>query len=170
MGKSLIIKGADFSANGIPAYSNITWFLDSFNETYATRDTNISQGYFGPGNYSQLQGKTINCIKFKAAASGQLTIAFADGVGGSAQISQERIIEVSQDEVGTVVTKLFTPIEVSQSDYIVVGKPTDTAGWYFTNSYPDDAGTGVYTKIGYDGTGVKTTNRFDLLLSFGIAQ
>ena len=91
MGKSLIIKGADFSANAIKVH---TWFLTE-NDTYGSgASINVSAVYgaYCPVNDALLQGKTINCIKLKAGTVGAITL-----------------VKVSSNDASGVATPIATP-------------------------------------------------------------
>lgn len=165
MGKSLIIRGADFSANGIKDYP-VTWFMDNFKENWATSIGVKTARAFVPGNYTDVQGKTINCVKLKVAGAGTFTFMVANGVGGSATYSQARTIEFSSDEVDTTVVKTFDPIDVPQDGFIAWMTSTDTGNWYYGNV--STGGTGFYMNVGNGGDGtIKGFPNVDMNVSIG---
>ena len=117
MGKSLIIKGADFSENGIS--TSVTWV--------AKYPSNILSGETGAVVSSNtiyfpisteitrlgMVGKTIKYIKLNAAASGTITVyIITDGTESDA-----KDYSVS---AGNNIIELETPISIT-SDSISVG-------------------------------------------------
>lgn len=145
MGKRLIIKGADFSQNGI--YSQVSlWYITGYddNKSNLSSTANTANGgwAFGDTDQNKVRGKVINQIKFKVSAAGDFPI-----MKGSARnsMTEAASITIEQAEIGTVVTKTFTPVTVGESEYIAVGKPNG-AGMYFTSS-SSATPSGFYTKV-----------------------
>ena len=117
MGKSLVIKGADFSENGIS--TSVTWV--------AQYPSNILAGESGKvvSNttvYSPLStevarlgmvGKTIRYIKLNAAAAGTITVYKVT----SGTTSDQKSYSVS---AGNNIIELETPISIT-SDSVAVG-------------------------------------------------
>lgn len=82
MGKQLIIKGADFSTNGI---SNIvpSWYINYDNNAYASDSAFTSSNKFYI-NYSEisrlgLNGKQVNFVKINCKKAGVVNIGAVNG-------------------------------------------------------------------------------------------
>lgn len=117
MGKSLIIKGADFSENGIS--TSVTW-VAQYPSNILSGETNkvvSSDVVFFPISTEVARlgmvGKTIKYIKLNAAASGTITVyKITNGTESDA-----KDYSVS---VGNNIIELETPISIT-SDSVSVG-------------------------------------------------
>lgn len=118
MGKSLVIKGADFSANGISTL--VTWcggYSDSILEGETGRvvsNNNFWKPYDQEVTRLGMVEKTIKYIKLNAAAAGTITVAKVELSDGSA--TQEQNFSVS---VGKNIIELSSPITISSDSYSV---------------------------------------------------
>ena len=169
MGKSLIIKGADFSQVAVEVEPTLVWLIDSYKDEKSTTKAVSSAGWFIPANYSLVQGKTVNRIKLKIGNTGRLTIGVADGVGAAANITQKRVIDLSAAIVDSVAEVSFDDIEVPNNGYICICDPVNdtTNMWYFLTNGTD--GVGFYTEVSQQGATGEVTNvgEADLNISFG---
>lgn len=135
MGKKLIIKGADFSLNGIKeGVWSETWYITDLDSYTPDTESNPSSAAFAPSNASQVQSRTINMIKLKISTPGIISIGVADKVaGGKASLSQTRTLDFSNVTPGSVVTKVFDPITLGATDYPVIQYTTDTGRFMYSN-------------------------------------
>lgn len=123
MGKRLIVKGADFSANGIP-YVSYTWFT---NYDMTDPEAAFSTSPFGiPASEItafSLSGKTVKAIRFYAKSTGTINIApITDGVVGTNQTFQ-----ITQTGVNIIM--LNTPIPLSSTQRLQVQTPDGVFGY-----------------------------------------
>lgn len=133
MGKKLIIKGANFSANAIKGI--ITWFVDEYDQAVAlgrslTAITKYSTAGFAP-NYD-FGGKTINVMKLKIATAGTLSIMIGDS---RTDMNAQRVAELqfTSEDVGQVVTKQFEPITIPTGKHLWICKSGDTATFNYSS-------------------------------------
>lgn len=140
MGKSLVIKGADFSENGIATL--ITWAgnypssilqgesrkVVSNNNLFAMISTEVSR--------LDMVGKTIKYVKLNAASAGTLIVCTTDTSSGTG--SNEQSFQVSQ---GINIIELTSPIYIS-SDAVGVGVKGNGVVRYWSSS-------GSYTSRGW---------------------
>jgi hypothetical protein len=144
MGKKIIVKGADFSENAIYQdgqqadgwlVTNYTTFASAL--TYAANVDNGGWAFID--EMSNLRGKKINKIRFKASASGDFPILVGTACNNLLIV---RIVSVSSSEVGSVVEKTFDELLVANTQLIGIGK-ANGAGFY----YAQDSGHSFYSKI-----------------------
>lgn len=150
MGKSLIIKGADFSAVAVGQVTPIrpTSFVgalgitdEEFNTLGAISAIGNKYGYAEvlTTYNNQLLGKTIYGIRIKAGASGNIPVHigyFASDATKppTASIVSAGTIEVKAEDVGNIVDYLFDqPIFVGAGIRVYFGLTGLTAGWYYGN-------------------------------------
>lgn len=168
MGKSLIIKGADFSQVAVPDPS-LTWFIDAYRNERNIADVTPSAGGFVPGNYEEVQGKSINRLKFYYVEGSLLTIGVVDSLGSSANVTQRREIDTSQCTPNTVVTVEFETINVPANGYICLCPNGDGfTKWKYMNGGGTD-GEGFYFYVGSPSASGELVNKptHDLNVSFG---
>lgn len=140
MGKNLIIKGADFSANGISVVT-INWIGYTDSEMNGTSTVSNTNKYCISATSIQslgLVGKDIQYIKVYAKAAGTITFGGCDISGSTATQDNSYSASVSQ---GVNTIRLSTPIPLSASKSIwFAGKnvlsfynqsSTSYAGWTF---------------------------------------
>lgn len=149
MGKRIIVKGADFSENAIYQDEQQAdgWLVTNYTSfaSAATNRANVANGGWAfIDEMSNLRGKKINKIRFKASASGDFPILVGTSYNN---LSIVRTISVSSSEVGTVVEKTFNELLVANNQLIGVGK-ANGAGFY----YAQDSGHSFYSKIPYNPT------------------
>ena len=136
MGKSLVIKGADFSENGIS--TSATWIAQYPSDILIGGSGRVvsSDVIFFPiaSEVTRLNmvGKTIRFIKLNAAAAGTIsvyTIATADG-----SPSNEQSLSVA---AGVNILELNMPISIN-SDAVSVGLKGNgiIRYWAASGSYP----------------------------------
>ena len=101
MGKKLIIKNADFSANGIASVEP-TWSLG-----YTSAELIGNTGFTNTNNYyiiaSEIQslglsGKVISALKFYASGNGNITVGKVSISGSSASIVESFVFQVNSGE------------------------------------------------------------------------
>ena len=151
MGKRLIIKGADFSANGIP-YVTYTWFTN-FNMSQPEVQFQTGAFYIPASEISafNLSGKTVKAIRFYAMTTGTIEIfPYENSVDGTHQVFQ-----ITQP--GVNIINLETPIPLSSTQRLGIKTPDGvygynrnvasdtTKGWKFSDTtnvrIPVDFGT-----------------------------
>jgi hypothetical protein len=135
MGKSLIIKGADFSANAVPSYTYnwyITEYTDISNKAHLTQTFDVQYGGFSSVSWDALKGKTINCMKCKCANAGTFTICVSSDLTTTPRLQQS--ITFSAEDAGREVVKAFNNITIASNEYVYVAPPTDSRCTYFTQN------------------------------------
>lgn len=136
MGKSLVIKGADFSANGISTL--VTWaagYSDSILEGETGRvvdkDT-ICRPYGSEVTRLGMVGKTIKYLKLNAASAGTITIYKVNLSDSST--SQEQQYSVA---AGKNIIELSSPITIGSDTYSVGTKGNGIVRyWSSSANYP----------------------------------
>lgn len=124
MGKSLVIKGADFTTNGIQTL--VGWVGGYTDENLHQPNTITGDNIYivAPAEITRLNmiGKTIKYIKIYAVATGYIKVYKADlSTQPPYSVSNEQTIAVTQ--TGINVVELNTPITISSSNGIaLVGK------------------------------------------------
>lgn len=126
MGKNLIIKGADFSANAIAGV--VTWYVNEYDQAVAahlTASTNANSAYAGFAPNYDFGGKTINILKFVAGQAGIISLWLGNSAtdGSAVKVAE---ITITSEEVGTTVEKQFSPVTVPSGKKLWIGKSTDT--------------------------------------------
>lgn len=144
MGKNLIIKGADFSENGLRNYSYLIGITDAeFNLCTLITNPGVTTPYMFTDKLSVFSSvvsgeKAIIGIRLKVNTAGIIPIYVADfssddGVMSNYQFKED--LNVPQDAVGNIVDiKFTTPIYLQANQKIVFGNRgaiTMTAKWYF---------------------------------------
>lgn len=168
MGKSLIIKGADFSQVSV-SDPVLTWFIDGYKNERNLSNVTTSAGGFIPGNYAAVQGKSLNRIKLYYVEGTILKIGVVDGVGTTVNSSQVREIDFSQDTPNTVVVKEFETINVPNDKYICISvNHSGNVVWKYMNTGGTD-GAGFYFWVGQNvATGeLNNVPTHDLNISLG---
>lgn len=132
MGKNLIIKGADFSANAIAG--QVTWYVNEYDQAVAAHLTasliaNNAYAGFAP-NYD-FGGKTINILKFVAGQAGVISLWLGNSATDTSAVKVAEIT-ITSEEVGTTVVKQFSPINVPSGKKLWIGKSTDTGRFKYT--------------------------------------
>ena len=150
MGKVLIIKGADFSQNGIENYEMLiidrTWGIENEN-----RDAIPSSASFVDQDYKLLQGKVISAVEFKCGTAGNISIVKMNSMSSNCEIVHT--ITVKQNDVG-LIKKFDMNIPVGNNDIIGISTPNDTGLFRYTNQF--DSGYYFYYDCGKNST-VKTS-------------
>lgn len=116
MGKSLVIKGADFSANGIQTLVGWVGGYTDANLHQSVTITGDSAYVVAPSEMSNLNmvGKTIKYIKIYAAATGYIKVYKADlSTQPPYSVSNEQTLSVAH--TGIIVIELNTPITISNT-------------------------------------------------------
>lgn len=139
MGKNLIIKGADFSANAIAGV--VTWYVNEYDQAVAAHltastDANIAYVGFTP-NYD-FGGKTINILKFVAGRAGVISLWVGNSATDTSAVKVAEIT-ITSEEVGTTVEKQFTAVNVPSGKKLWIGASTDTGRFKYA---PATAGPG----------------------------
>ena len=130
MGKSLVIQGADFSANKISGIC--TWYLNALvvakdQNVYSSLTNSINWSYAGWGfDTSKCENKTINVLEGIFATAGTFEIHVADSFDSTTSTVRTVII-TDDDLIKPSVIKTFEPITVGSSQKIWLGTPGNTA-------------------------------------------
>lgn len=133
MGKSLVIKGADFSANAIGQN-----YYALYESSYRGVGTN------GPGTIpiypslvvqQHLRGKTLYKVKLYLYSAGVLTLVKSNGNSPSKTAVTIESFTFTQDQVGQEVEMvLTTPHLVASNEWIGVRQTGNTGGIYYVPS------------------------------------
>lgn len=150
MGKKIIIKGADFSENGMLA-GRLTWYFEKgFDKKIINvSKTGSSAWALTDKEASTLYGKTINRIKFIPAAAGNFHIYKTSSLSSLGELVAEVVIDAT--EVGTVVTVSFDNVMVAYRERFVF--PDNMP-------YADERGASFYKRVGYSDYSVVSNYRF----------
>lgn len=151
MGKSLIIKGADFSANAIS--KEYEWFVDDYSLAVQSglSITAIAiaaaAGFTWPkSRHALYQGKAVNVIRFKAHSAG--TISIFRGVNASTDTPRvaEKIadIMITSDEEGTEVIKNFPTIIFGNDECLVISSPQNDGLFAYCNNQSAYDGSSLF--------------------------
>lgn len=136
MGKSLVIKGADFSENGIATLigwaGNYTSTVLAGESGRVVSHDNLIAMISTEVTRLDLVGKTIKYVKLNAASAGTLKVYTADTSSGTG--SNEQSFQVAQ---GINIIELTSPIYIS-SNAVGVGVKGNGVVRYWTSSanYP----------------------------------
>lgn len=142
MGKRLIIKDADFSANAV--YSgNIHWYYRGFSEFYGSESGSQVSGTNSGGwslapMFDALRGKTINIVKGLAAAAGTFNFYKVAQEPNTVTQLPERsaYITIQNSDVGKITTFTFnTPVSLADNEYLVCGENGLSGGGNFIFLY-----------------------------------
>lgn len=150
MGKKIIIKGADFSENGMLAGELVWYFEKGFDKAiYNVSKTGSSAWALTDTEASILYGKTINRIKFIPAATGTFRIYKTSSLSSLGELVAEVAIDASL--VRTVVTASFDDVVVANGERFV-----------FPDNMPYVAETDAsfYKRVGYSDYSVVSDFRF----------
>lgn len=144
MGKNLIIKGADFSANKINGepIQELTIYLDQgIDSTIGASQANRTNGgwCFLETNNAKLQNKPINYVSFIPSNVG--TLNFYKGAKGSAG-TLIASCNITSDDIDKIKIFTFDEITLSSSEFFIIGEANSAGGFYYKNS----GGDGFYSK------------------------
>lgn len=142
MGKNLIIKGADFSANKVGSTGDLTIYVNQFPDSIegAPVANRANGGWcFLEANNAKLQNVPINYVAFYPSNVG--TLNFYRGVKGSPGTLIASCSIVSSD-IGKVKTFTFNEITLTSSEFFIIGEANSIGGFYYKNS----GGDGFYSK------------------------
>lgn len=139
MGKRIIIKGADFSTNGINV-GETTWYFNSgfANDNQHTAVSASSAWAQNDTDAAVLYGKTINRIKFMPAASGTFHIYKTSSLSSLGELVAT--LTISGEKVGTAVTAIFDDVLVAQGERFVFPD---------IMNYATKSGASFYKRVGY---------------------
>ena len=142
MGKSLIIKGANFSANKIEYTENLVIYvnqgLSSISEASVANRAN-GGWCFLEANNAKLQNVPINYVSFYPSNEGQLN--FYRGAKGSTG-SLIASCNITSNDIGKIKIFTFEEITLSSSEFFIIGEANSAGGFYYNRS----GGDGFYSK------------------------
>lgn len=175
MGKSLIIKGADFSANGIEVYIE-HWYVTLGTDllTYIGPDPTNNSGSaawsFSDDNNALVQGKTVNLIRFVPADAGEFKL-FVLNSRTTSLGSPAATITVNSADVGNLTKYEFSDVQVGSSQYLCFVDPAQTVRMYYAISgqgIPLPSGQSFYKRCGFNDAAV--VSNFQLLIDIGYKE
>lgn len=118
--KVLVVKGADFSANGIINVISYSWVMGASDAILkkASSGNKINSTDYCVLIFNVIGPKLVQKIKFRAESAG--TINFKKYSNGSLS-NTVATVTVSSGEVGTIVTKdLSNEVTLSDGEYLVI--------------------------------------------------
>jgi hypothetical protein len=135
MGTNLIIKGADFSQDGVDLVT-YTWYTDTIEsaqegqkQTYGQSSESYSS--FVP-NHSYTAGQIVNCLRMGCATAGTITVArctlSGSTVGSGFTLNDTRVLNITKTGDDFIVK--FEPITMGEGDYIAVRINGDSCQFY----------------------------------------
>lgn len=171
MGKSLVIKGADFSANAIELET--TWLVDEYDQLIAgggsiTATANPIYAGFAP-NFD-FGGKAINTIKGYAKVAGKVTLWLGNSVTDSSAVKVAEF-DIESNEVDSVVTKMFSTINVPEGKKLWISKSTDTGAFGYDISHQHQSSLGgFWLLLGTSEARANTSSTENLALNWGYSD
>lgn len=137
MGKKLVIKGADFSANAINESADV-WYTDFLDHYTPTSNANLVNGGWAHNadDNSLVQNKPINRIRLVPSQAGTFKIGVASAYL-SASVTNLATITIEAGDVGTQVTKTFPTINIGNG-ILVFGEANSAGGFKFANNEAQD--------------------------------
>ena len=175
MGKSLIIKGADFSANGIEVYTEY-WYVTLGTDLLdckgpnPTNNSGSAAWSFSDDYNSLVQGKTINLIRFVPADAGEFKLFVLNSRTASLG-SPVATITVNSADVGNLTKYEFPDVQVGASQYLCFVDPSQTVRMYYAISgqgYPLPSGQSFYKRCGFSNASV--VSNYQLLIDVGYKE
>lgn len=158
MGKKIIIKGADFSENGIRTME-ITWFFEEgFNKAFYSNSSSGSSAWaLNDTEAPILYGKTINRIKFIPAEAGTFRIYKTSSLSYLGELVVE--LTITPQQVRNVVIASFDDVVVANGERFV-----------FPNNMPyvRESGASFYKRVGNSDYVIVSDFRFPW--AFGYAE
>lgn len=152
MGKSLVIKGADFSANGIPQTTpTLVWYINECRSTIQSGSLNNAKlangGWcFTDANNSLLQGKTINRIKFVPSQAG--IINFYKSSSRSGPVTLVASLTVLAAHIGEVTEYELEEFTLGGAEYFIIGQANSAGGFkYYQNGDASFTLSGFYSRV-----------------------
>lgn len=149
MGKSLIIKGADFSANGIKMRTYLMASEEDI-ESAANVIALYAAGY-AYSDQSLLRGKTLKGIRANVETAGTIRVFKATSADLMSITSQSQMTEVATLTTGTVGIQdidFSSPITMGANDWLIFGAPDSETYDSLVMYYYAESGTYNTTKIG----------------------
>lgn len=147
MGKAIIIKGADFSANAIEKQKPKV-LVDMFTEyvgNYITQANVTSAGWtWSDDIQKKYAGRIITRLSIAVKTAGEITVSKVSDVINGTPIE---ICKLSSTETGWLSFDVG-PFEIKSDEYLVLGSTIDTGNL----GYLTTPSIGFYRKIGQSGT------------------
>jgi hypothetical protein len=136
MGKALIIKDADFSANGFANAWYVTELTDLVENGYTfTNNADVSVAGFSIIEASRYQGKTINAIRFNPATAGTLSLCRTKNFA-STTFDVIASIVVGSSDINKTITKFFDEVYIEEDDLLFISLPSDTCVIHYRETTP----------------------------------
>lgn len=173
MGKSLIIKGADFSVNGIEVYTE-QWYvtlgtsLIAYKSDAVTNNATSAAWTFADANNALIQGKTLNVMRFVPGNTGEFKMFLLNSRTSSLGTPAATIV-VKPADVGILTKYAFPDIQVGSSQYLAFVHPDQTVTMYYASSQKGlPSGHSFYKRCGFNDASV--VSNFELLIDLGYKE
>lgn len=147
MGRKIIVKDADFSANACGEEiieKTYHWYIDECpSDASNARPAYVVNGgwaYYDTNN-NKLRGKKINCIKFIPATVGILLFYKSSSLSSRGEQIAE--INITEEQLQKPTIYQFSDVLIADDEYLIVGKAQSVGSFYFLGS----GGEGFYSKI-----------------------
>lgn len=166
MGKKIIIKGADFSENGL-AVPVTTWYVTLGSIPVGARSENpaymnSSAWTFNDTYNSYVRGKTINRFRFIASSAGKFYFFVLDSRTQSLGEPAASVI-VTSDKVGVLEEyELSNDVYVGENQYLAFTSPSQSASFYYARNA---VGHYFFKRCGF--SDATTVNGFQLMFDVG---
>ncbi len=145
MGKKIIIKGADFSENGI-AYTEQLFFDYYTKYGGGAQNATAANGGWAYGTpsapYAGLANKTINFVRFKGKKTGTLNFYRCTDPTDSTTLHLVTSVEITA--ANQEVMHIFEPVTLN-NEYFVIGEANSSQG---LPGYDGSSGGGTIPWIG----------------------
>lgn len=169
MGKSLIIKGADFNVNGISTYRK-TWYITNgtdYIESIGSAPTNNATSAswtFDSTTCAKIQGKTVNLIRIVPDSAGTFYIYKTSSLSAALSTPAATITTKAAD-VGILTEYEIDDIEVGAGEYLAFVKPDQTVKMYYAINITDHT---FYKRVGFNDYSM--VSNFELLIDVGYKE
>lgn len=166
MGKCLIIKGADFSENGIANEVN-EWYVTNGTDFISKKGTdaanlNSAAWTFDDTTNAKLQGKTVNRLRIIASSAGTFNLYVLNSRTQSLE-TPAATITVGPADIGILKEfAMSNDVSIGAGQILVFASPTQNVSFYYGVNMPNHS---FYKRVGFNDTAV--VNNYELLFDVG---
>ena len=168
MGKTIVVKGADFSANGMTIIPAVHWYVDECTASPSSGSllaANLANGgWVYSGNYDVLlRGKIVSRIKLIPSQAGTFNIYTTES-SLSGAVTLRASITIDAADIGRETVYSFQEFSIPENGYIVFGEANSVGGFYYVGG---GAGySGFYSKVPSNPTSTGTTAKVNISIGY----
>lgn len=166
MGKRIIIKGADFSENGI-ATGTTTWYITNGTDFISKKGSNAANmssaaWTFDNVTNAKLQGKTVNRLRIIASAAGTFYLYVLNSRTQSLG-TPAATITVGTGDIGILKEfEMSNDLSIGAGQFLVFANPTQSVSFYYGQNMPSNS---FYKRVGF--TDAAVVSACELLFDVG---